>query len=99
MRVGMGHVLGSIEVGKFADLVLWDPAFFGTKPELVLKGGNIAFAMMGAANASVPTTEPILMRRMYGGFPKAAASSSFAFVSQVFLFSAEELLAPDSAHR
>ncbi|HEY3116800.1 MAG TPA: urease subunit alpha, partial [Chloroflexota bacterium] len=62
---GIGHLVGSIEVGKFADLVLWHPAFFGVKPELVLKGGMISYAAMGDANASIPTPEPVLYRPMF----------------------------------
>jgi urease alpha subunit len=79
---GMANEIGSIEVGKLADLVLWKPAFFGTKPEMVLKGGYIAWAQMGDANASIPTPEPVIMRRMFGGIGSAASSSSILFVSQ-----------------
>ena len=67
-----------------ADLVLWSPAFFGTKPEMVLKSGNITYSQMGLANASIPTTQPICMREMYAGGSGGAAGSSIAFVSQVF---------------
>ena len=64
---GIADSVGSVEVGKFADLVLWDPSFFGVKPELVLKGGQIAYALMGDANASIPTPQPVLMRpALYG---------------------------------
>ncbi|KAK9766270.1 Urease [Basidiobolus ranarum] len=63
---GCSHILGSIEVGKYADLVMYKPAFFGTKPEIVIKGGMIAWAVMGDANASIPTTEPVVGREMYG---------------------------------
>ncbi len=80
---GISHEVGSVEVGKLADLVLWRPAFFGVKPELVLKGGFIAWAQMGDANASIPTPEPVLMRPMFGGFGHAAAKTSLAFVSQL----------------
>ena len=66
-----GHV-GSIEPGKWADLVLWKPAFFGVKPELVLKGGMIAYAQMGDANASIPTPQPVFPRPMFGAFGRAA---------------------------
>jgi urease subunit alpha len=78
---GIADEVGSVEVGKLADLVLWKPAFFGAKPELVLKGGFIAWAQMGDANASIPTPQPLLMRPMFGGFGRASASSSIAFVS------------------
>jgi urease subunit alpha len=78
---GMGQVIGSIEVGKLADLVLWRPAFFGAKPELVVKGGFIAWSQMGDANASIPTPQPVRMRPMFGSFGSAAAATSVAFVS------------------
>jgi urease subunit alpha len=77
--------VGSIEPGKFADLVLWSPAFFGVKPDLVLKGGSIAAAPMGDPNASIPTPQPIHYRHMFGGLGKAAARSSLLFVSKAFL--------------
>jgi len=80
---GVSHLVGSVEVGKIADLCLWSPAFFGVKPNIVLKGGHIACAQMGLANASIPTTQPIIMRPMYAGSPGLAASTcSLAFVSQ-----------------
>ena len=80
---GMSHLVGSVEVGKVADLCLWDPAFFGAKPELVLKSGHIAWAQMGDANASIPTPQPVKMRPMFAGLNAAAASAaSIAFVSQ-----------------
>ncbi|MFL5322243.1 MAG: urease subunit alpha [Myxococcaceae bacterium] len=82
---GVSDHIGSVEVGKLADLVLWRPAFFGVKPELVLKGGFIAWAQMGDANASIPTPEPVLMRPMFGAMGKAAAKTSLAFVSQAAL--------------
>ena len=78
---GMGHVLGSVEVGKLADLVLWRPAMFGAKPELVLKGGVIAWAQMGDPGASIPTPQPVRMRPMFGAFGRAVGTSSVAFVS------------------
>ncbi len=80
---GVAEHVGSVEVGKLADLVLWRPAFFGVKPELVIKGGFIAWAQMGDANASIPTPEPVMMRPMFGGFGSAGAKTSLAFVSQV----------------
>ena len=79
---GIAHEVGSVEVGKLADLVLWKPAFFGVKPELVLKGGFIAWAQMGDANASIPTPQPVLMRPMFGAFGRATGATSLAFVSQ-----------------
>ena len=78
---GMSHEIGSVEVGKLADLVLWRPAFFGIRPELVLKGGFVAWAQMGDANASIPTPQPYLMRPMFGGRPGGAAATSLTFVS------------------
>src|SRR5205814_2013690 len=71
-----------IEVGKLADLVLWRPAFFGSRPELVLKGGFVAWAQMGDANASIPTPQPLIMRPMFGARGRALGSTSFAFVSR-----------------
>ena len=79
---GMAHLIGSVEVGKLADLVLWRPAFFGAKPELVLKGGIIAWAQMGDPNASIPTPQPIYMRPMFGAFGSAPGPISIAFVSR-----------------
>ncbi len=79
---GMSHEIGSIAVGKWADLVLWRPAFFGSRPELVLKGGFIAWAQMGDANASIPTPQPLRMRPMFGALGGAIGSASIAFVSQ-----------------
>jgi urease subunit alpha len=79
---GMADSIGSVEEGKFADLVLWDPAFFGVKPELVLKGGQIAYALMGDANASIPTPQPRTMRPMFATFGKALQQSSITFLSQ-----------------
>ncbi len=79
---GVAHELGSLEVGKRADLVLWNPAFFGVKPDLVLLGGTIAAAPMGDPNASIPTPQPVHYRPMFGAFGKAVASSAVTFVSQ-----------------
>src|SRR6202011_873366 len=76
-----GHV-GSIEPGKLADLVIWRPAFFGVKPEMVIKGGFIAWSVMGDANASIPTPQPVLYRPMFGSFGTAMGSTGLAFVSQ-----------------
>lgn len=78
---GLSHEVGSVEVGKLADLVLWRPAFFGAKPELVLKGGFIAWGQMGDANASIPTPQPYLMRPMFGARGRARGSTSITFVS------------------
>jgi urease subunit alpha len=78
---GIAHQVGSLEVGKLADVVLWHPAFFGVKPEMVLKGGFIAWSQMGDANASIPTPEPVLMRGMFGAHGLAAAHTGVAFVS------------------
>jgi urease subunit alpha len=77
--------VGSVEVGKLADLVLWKPAFFGVKPELVVKGGAIAWAAMGDANASIPTPQPVLLRPMFGAFGRAIGSTSVTFVSAAAL--------------
>ncbi|GDY11615.1 urease subunit alpha [Planctomycetota bacterium] len=78
---GLGHLIGSVEVGKLADLVLWKPALFGAKPELVVKGGFIAWAQMGDPNASIPTPQPVRMRPQFGAFGRAAGATSIAFVS------------------
>ncbi len=79
---GMSHLIGSIEVGKLADLVLWKPAMFGAKPELIIKGGHIAWAQMGDPNASIPTPQAVYMRPMFGAMSKAVGPTSVAFVSQ-----------------
>src|SRR5262249_4559309 len=79
---GMADEIGSIESGKLADLVLWRPAFFGVKPELVVKGGFIAWSAMGDPNASIPTPQPVLYRPMFGSFGGATAETSVTFVSQ-----------------
>ncbi|MEO0541120.1 MAG: urease subunit alpha [Cyanobacteria bacterium P01_A01_bin.105] len=78
---GMADHVGSIEAGKLADLCLWDPAFFGVKPSIVVKGGFIAYAQMGDANASIPTPQPVHARPMYGAFGGAIAATSLTFVS------------------
>jgi urease subunit alpha len=80
---GMSHLIGSVEVGKLADLVLWNPAFFGAKPEMVIKGGVIAWSQMGDPNASIPTPQPVFMRPMFGSFSAAPGGNSIAFVSQL----------------
>jgi urease subunit alpha len=79
---GIADHVGSIEVGKLADLVLWHPAWFGAKPALIIKGGMIAWAQMGDANASIPTPQPVRMRPMFGALGRAAAQGSLAFVSR-----------------
>jgi len=82
---GIDHQVGSVEVGKLADLVLWKPGFFGVKPELVIKGGSIVWAQMGDANASIPTPGPVHGRPMFAAFGKALAPSCLTFVSQAAL--------------
>jgi urease subunit alpha len=82
---GIAEYVGSVEEGKLADLCLWRPAFFGVKPEMVIKGGAIAWAQMGDANASIPTPQPVHMRPMFGSFGGAIAATSLTFVSQAAL--------------
>ncbi len=82
---GLARHVGSVAVGKLADLIVWNPAFFGVKPDLVIKGGTIAFAMMGDPNASIPTPQPVHARPMFGGFGRAMAASCISFVSQAAL--------------
>lgn len=82
---GLSHEVGSIAVGKLADLVLWEPAFFGVKPDLVIKGGAIAYAMMGDPNASIPTPQPVHGRMMFGGYGGALTHTSLTFVSKAAL--------------
>ena len=82
---GIAHCVGSIEEGKLADICLWKPAFFGVKPDIVMKGGAIAWAQMGDPNASIPTPEPVHMRPMFGSFGGAIAATSLTFVSQAAL--------------
>ena len=79
---GISDYVGSIEVGKLADLVLWNPAFFGVKPQLVLKGGFLVWAAMGDANASIPTPQPVLGRPMFGAFGRVPYSASCTFISK-----------------
>jgi urease subunit alpha len=78
---GLDHEVGSVEVGKLADLVLWEPEFFGVRPYLLLKGGMIAWASMGDANASIPTPQPVFPRPMFGAAPAPAAATSLHFVA------------------
>ncbi|CAI8598102.1 unnamed protein product [Vicia faba] len=78
---GLSQYIGSVEVGKLADLVLWKPSFFGAKPEMVIKGGDVAWAEMGDPNASIPTPEPVIMRPMFGAYGKAGSANSIAFAA------------------
>src|SRR5204863_8492860 len=82
---GIAHEVGSLEPGKLADIVLWPIAFFGAKPKMVIKGGLIAWAAMGDPNASIPTTEPVLYRPMWGAFGVAPAATSVTSSSQAAL--------------
>jgi urease subunit alpha len=82
---GIADYVGSLEVGKMADLVLWKPAFFGVKPEMIVKGGIIAYSVMGDPNASIPTPQPTLYRPMFGAFGGARHATSYTFVSQAAL--------------
>lgn len=79
---GIAEDVGSIETGKLADIVLWEPSFFGVKPNLIIKGGLIAYAQMGDANASIPTPQPYFMRPMFGAFGRAPLSTSLTFLSR-----------------
>ncbi|MET3547443.1 urease subunit alpha [Paenibacillus favisporus] len=79
---GISEYVGSVEVGKMADLVIWNPAFFGVKPELILKNGMVVQSLMGDANASIPTPQPVIYRPMYAQYGKALASCSATFISQ-----------------
>jgi len=82
---GIDHVVGSIEVGKMADLVLWAPEFFGAKPKMVIKGGMINYSVMGDPNASLPTCQPLMYRRMYGALGGAVGTTCANFISQASL--------------
>lgn len=79
---GISHLVGSLETGKWADVVVWSPAFFGVKPDLILKGGSIAYAQMGDPNASIPTPQPVFGRPMFASYGKSLFHSSITFVSQ-----------------
>ena len=81
-RTALSHVLGSVEVGKIADLVLWEPAFFGAKPKIVIKNGMISWAVMGDPNASLPTPQPVYYRPMFGAYGLALPATCMTFVSQ-----------------
>ncbi|MDN5068041.1 urease subunit alpha [Aliarcobacter butzleri] len=89
---GIDEYVGSVEVGKMADLVLWNRAFFGVKPEIIIKGGFIALAMMGDSNASIPTPEPNMYRPMFGSFGKASSATSAIFTSKVASFTLKDKL-------
>ena len=93
---GISEYVGSVEVGKLADLVLWKPAFFGVKPEMVIKGGLIAGALMGDGNASIPTPQPCIYRPMFGSYGEAINSLSFHFVSAAGLTRQSEGTSPSS---
>ncbi len=80
---GLSHEIGSVEVGKLADLVLWKPAFFGVKPSMIIKGGMIAAAPMGDINASIPTPQPVHYRPMFGAYPRGVHNTCITFLSQV----------------
>jgi urease subunit alpha len=80
---GISHLVGSLEIGKFADLVIWNRAFFGVKPDMILKGGSIAHAQMGDPNASIPTPQPVFGRPMFASYGRSLSQSSITFVSQV----------------
>jgi urease subunit alpha len=88
---GISGEVGSIEPGKLADLVLWSPAFFGVKPEMVVKGGFIAWSVMGDANASIPTPQPVMYRPMFGSFGSATQAIGAMFVSRASLPHVERL--------
>jgi urease subunit alpha len=79
---GISHEVGSLEVGKWADIVIWKPAFFGVKPALIVKGGTIAHAAMGDPNASIPTPQPVHYRAMFGSFGRSLHKSNLTFLSQ-----------------
>jgi urease len=82
---GVSHLVGSIEAGKLADIVMYEPAYFGSKPCLIMKSGVVVWSMMGDANGSISTTQPIIGRPMFGGLPGGASRNSVAFVSSVSL--------------
>jgi urease subunit alpha len=79
---GVSKLIGSVEKGKLADLVLWSPAFFGVKPDMIIKGGSIVAAQMGDPNASIPTPQPVHYRPMFGAFGRARTASSVVFASK-----------------
>ena len=77
----MSHLIGTVQPGQLADLILWKPSLFGAKPEMIVKGGTVAWAQMGDPNASIPTPQPVVMRQMFGALGKAVGHTSIAFVS------------------
>ena len=79
---GVSKIIGSVEKGKLADLVLWSPAFFGVKPDCIIKGGSIVAALMGDPNASIPTPQPVHYRPMFGAYGRARTASSVVFASK-----------------
>lgn len=86
---GLSHLVGSIAPGQLADLSLWSPASFGARPEMVIKGGVIAWANIGDANASIPTVQPVIGRKMFGAEAAAASMNSVVFVSQASIDNGE----------
>ena len=82
---GISHYVGSLKPGRLADIVIWSPQFFGIKPKMIIKGGFIAYSLMGDPNASIPTTEPVIYRPMFGSFGQATHATSFTFTSQLAL--------------
>jgi len=88
----MSHLIGSVAPGMLADLALWSPADFGIRPQMVIKGGFIAWAQMGDPNASIPTVQPVIGRPMFGAEPESAALNSVVFVSQISIDNGELLL-------
>jgi urease subunit alpha len=82
---GISDVVGSLEAGKWADIVLWKPAMFGAKPEMIIKGGMIMASKMGDPNASIPTPQPVIYRHMFGAYGKALHKTCITFVSQASL--------------
>ena len=79
---GVSHVIGSVEIGKMADLILWEPAFFGAKPKMVIKGGMISWSLMGDPNASLPTPQPVMYRPMFGAQGSALPRTRMTFTSR-----------------
>ena len=98
---GVSKLIGSVEKGKMADLVLWSPAFFGVKPDCIIKGGTIVAAQMGDPNASIPTPQPVHYRPMFGAFGRALTASSVVFTSKAAVRgeSRQEARHPEGARR
>ena len=95
---GLAEHIGSVEVGKLADLVLWSPAFFGVKPDMVLRGGMIAAALMGDPNASIPTPQPVHYRPMYGAYGRALTATAVTFLPTVAIERGLPAVAGHRAH-